>query len=836
MSDALARLPLLSGSDAEQADLTVTALAQAYGALQAGKMPTTEQVVSGVRKILNSSLLQPDVARQVANKVGGGKLSKRGRNFVVAERRVLEALARLALEKNDDDKIQQFLWDARHAGIDDVSVDGELSVRLPRPPVPSTDELKDSAHSLHELMSALLTSKEIRYILSDSVNLFRVIFADALDELAEGEVAAIRATKKAARDVRPTDEQIKQHNAGIEDRFGAEHWEDVVGNLQDARKQVRRGYEDKRDDTLRKGVKKGRALVHYVDEKLPTDTKDAVIERFRRVVGEIQSKPEYQDAVNTLSHLARKYFNLARDELEKTAEQSKAKLDKLEVEPDDEAKDAVTQLRRIIESFTGPLEPALQAASALHQDLKGDEKVQQVWHEFDVLLDRAINDPGYITTSKASRRFENIYDRARAIVESNADWKRDAKAFVDEASKLLDHAANDQALVAVGDAFEDLGDAVAEFAKTGYNLVGVDGGDLWKDLSTVFLPRLLGSLKSIPLPRVEFTSEDVDLIIDNIKFESASFVPDAAHFKSNIEFSTKKGYAAYASEFATTTTLVFAGLRMAATDISYYVHKKTGWIGIEDSGLLDVTLGNPHDSKAHDGLDVTLVLSNATEGDRESFFKLEKVDVQLEGFDARIRQSNHPVRAWFASGALRVFLEAKIKEVLEDQFSEAFKALDKQLYLLHYKSLGAYGAAPNPLAYVRGLLNTGASSSSLYDEVTSTGIRKVGPKGEWVLSVGVEEELLPGKRTLLGRKGEDIVGRKRSTEALLEEGRNELVGAAREAGVSVDSLRGEAYEVGDALDEAVDSETRNARKAASRRKREEVRKDGWKSDAFDLAA
>lgn len=137
---------------------------------------------------------------------------------------------------------------------------------------------------------------------------------------------------------------------------------------------------------------------------------------------------------------------------------------------------------------------------------------------------------------------------------------------------------------------------------------------------------------------------------------------------------------------------------------------------------------------------------------------------------------------------------------------------------------------------MRGLLNTGASSSSLYDEVTSTGIRKVGPKGEWVLSVGVEEELLPGKRTLLGRKGEDIVGRKRSTEALLEEGRNELVGAAREAGVSVDSLRGEAYEVGDALDEAVDSERRNARKAASRRKREEVRKDGWKSDAFDLAA
>lgn len=68
---------------------------------------------------------------------------------------------------------------------------------------------------------------------------------------------------------------------------------------------------------------------------------------------------------------------------------------------------------------------------------------------------------------------------------------------------------------------------------------------------------------------------------------SASFIPDAARFKSNVEFETKKGYAAYSSEFSAKTTLAFAGLRMKATNISYYIAIKRHWLGLEDSGACE---------------------------------------------------------------------------------------------------------------------------------------------------------------------------------------------------------------------------------------------------------
>lgn len=119
--------------------------------------------------------------------------------------------------------------------------------------------MKEAGQSLHSLFSILLTSSELRNLLADSLNLFRDLFADAAEGVADATIAATRASKKTARTVRPSEEQKNNHEA-IPSSLQGEHWEDVVGNVQDIRKQIKRGAEDKRDDLLKQGVKKGRAV------------------------------------------------------------------------------------------------------------------------------------------------------------------------------------------------------------------------------------------------------------------------------------------------------------------------------------------------------------------------------------------------------------------------------------------------------------------------------------------------------------------------------------------------------------------------------------------------
>lgn len=109
--------------------------------------------------------------------------------------------------------------------------------------------------------------------------------------------------------------------------------------------------------------------------------------------------------------------------------------------------------------------------------------------------------------------------------------------------------------------------------------------------------------------------------------------------------------------------------------------------------MLDVFLGSANDPKADDGVDCTLVVSNATDQDRESFFKLEKVDVSIDGFDVRVRESQNPVRAWFAATTVRTFLEAKIKEAVSLQRGLFTASLGHRVDLLFCgRALSARGA------------------------------------------------------------------------------------------------------------------------------------------------
>lgn len=164
---------------------------------------------------------------------------------------------------------------------------------------------------------------------------------------------------------------------------------------------------------------------------------------------------------------------------------------------------AATLFREIVETFTGPLDDVFQATDKVIKDLDGDQRIQALLDDVEKLLDRAIYDAGYATSSKAQRRAEGIYDRAQEIFNSNSAWKADADQLLRALSRAAETAQKDRALANLGRAVERFASASRKFGKKGISLV--DGKAVWGDLTQVFLPRFLGALHSIPLPRVEYT-------------------------------------------------------------------------------------------------------------------------------------------------------------------------------------------------------------------------------------------------------------------------------------------------------------------------------------------
>lgn len=97
-----------------------------------------------------------------------------------------------------------------------------------------------------------------------------------------------------------------------------------------------------------------------------------------------------------------------------------------------------------------------------------------------------------MTTAKAQRRAEKLFDRFQELVQGNAAWKSNVDNLVNQANTVLNTASKDRALVNLSDKVERFSDSLTRFASTGFSLV--DGGGIWNDATQVRLASILYDL------------------------------------------------------------------------------------------------------------------------------------------------------------------------------------------------------------------------------------------------------------------------------------------------------------------------------------------------------
>jgi hypothetical protein len=141
-----------------------------------------------------------------------------------------------------------------------------------------------------------------------------------------------------------------------------------------------------------------------------------------------------------------------------------------------------------------------------------------------------------IVSQRAYRKASSLYDDGQSLLADNPTWKADASALQREIDSFLSALADDETTSELVLAIEKLGDDIAVAGVAGLTSLRVDGTGLYRDIVDVIIPRVIGLIKEIPIPRIEFKSEDVDLVIDDLNLESASFIPDSIRFIAHNDF------------------------------------------------------------------------------------------------------------------------------------------------------------------------------------------------------------------------------------------------------------------------------------------------------------
>ncbi|BGP51995.1 hypothetical protein JCM10450v2_007966 [Rhodotorula kratochvilovae] len=729
--------------------LAIPTLARAAAALQAGHLPSSAQLLALCDLLLASPLLDDDPKGTVweptygEGRIGTGGLSREGERVRLAARECVWSVRELVegrnpvLSEQDGEMVgatdagvpgdgwQEFLWRCRGSEVD---------IDLPSPHLPSASPstLRAASSSLLTLLHLLLTSPALRSLLSDFVLLLRdtadalLETAQAKDRLGPGTVEALEHVVEAvaegavgASTIRAHDddpealskrpfvdgahgERVLDVKEGAPDPPVVELELDEGENVQDGERQCNNGDEEAEKVDV-SGLPQS--------QKSPEELKDEFVDRFTAILIQLQATPAYQRAMQTLLSVARTYL---RDTLS-------AATPHVAIEPADPPSsptaklapsnpdDPTALLLPLLEPFTGgpgslaPLRSSLHALLA-HLDPStpgaAPARLRALAASLDTFLSRALLTPGWASTAAAHRSLASLHSDLSALSADSPALARAAAALLSHAQDALAVFAGDALLLRAVGSVEELALAVgawaAEAAGTAARAAGGEGvAAVWGDVVEWVVPRVMGVLKEVPLPRLEFASPSISLAIDPPSLLSTSFIPSSVSLRqstsltylpvsgtssialppsssSSADPALSHAPAAARTAYAASTLLAVEGVQLELRDVGYFAQYHTGipCLGsVSESGLLDLRFGRApapaSSSGGAGGLGFTLSTTSPAPAGAHALFALNRsaTHVHLRDFALTPHRSSHPWVMW----ALRPLLRAAVRTTVEEE-------------------------------------------------------------------------------------------------------------------------------------------------------------------------
>lgn len=668
---------------------------QFYGiatAFQNGKVPSNEQIDVALNSFLKTNAIASP----------SKKLSTEGQALVADFRDVVKQAQHLLLTKNEGNLLQDFIWQSQKIEGGNAAVPG-----APVDKDTAKQHGNEALEGLRTLGTLIISNGQFRKLLNDVTVLIRDIAGDA--------------AQKAANKVNPSEEQLAQIDKPADDNT----WHDVpdmsAGNIKqqvkatynksgakdavkqaagdasenasgsrdpnDAAAAAQRDAQDGQNNRVNAvaGLQAGASTLKqhasdnipeetkeearlrkertkkYLSSKMPEERREQTIWRLRKMVVEIQGHPDYASAINTLLNLAETYAGHANTVANASAGTVKG------AHSDDSLKRAEADLKTLIERFANgtSTDDWFKSINQIYADADKDPELKSWFKSIDSYVRKCLQQQGYIMEDRATDEWNKLYDRGNFLLRDR--YRNHTDRIVDETKFLADQfdkdPMNKRFAESMNKLFTDLGND--ENGKPTFK------PHLVKDLSEVILPGIFESIRYVPIPRIEYSDPMIDAVVENLVIESDNLMPNILEIANDNYFRWGRKKVANANK--NSVQLSVSGIQMDLKDVSYYVKRKQGFPSITDTGIADIYLGGT-------GLSFKIKMSTADPKDRQNFFKVDKVDVDVKNFNIKLQKSKHKLLFAIAKPMMLKVIRPALQKVLEKQIKDQIHELDSLIY------------------------------------------------------------------------------------------------------------------------------------------------------------
>ncbi|KAI0336661.1 hypothetical protein GY45DRAFT_1376920 [Cubamyces sp. BRFM 1775] len=412
---------------------------------------------------------------------------------------------------------------------------------------------------------------------------------------------------------------------------------------------------------------KDRANDHYdrakrvlTEDYFPEERRDQFIFRGKKVIVECQKHKDYQESIQWLLNFLEEYASHGRTAAEQGKESGK------QITGDSSLQQATSELRTLLERFANGKSLSIigDAMQQLYRDAQQDEELRQWFRDVDTYTRKVLLDPGFVLEPQCNN-------------EANA-LRENGRRFYDE--KYKGHF--DNLFSAASEWFRALGEDPLnkrfgeDWARLTKDLLFDSEGslkfkpELWMDIRKVILPSIIDQVGYIPIPRIEYTDDTLDLVIENLALSGRNLFPNLVSMEAHnfVKFSP---YNAIKDENHHEFVLTLGQIQADMRDVAFYFKKKSGFPKLSDSGLADVLLGG-------EGLTITAHVVSADK-DRSSVFKVKNVHVKVATLKFSIRDSKHDMLYNTLRPLATGLVKRQLQKAIADAVTTGLEYVDGQL-------------------------------------------------------------------------------------------------------------------------------------------------------------
>lgn len=493
--------------------------------------------------------------------------------------------------------------------------------------------------------SLLLTNSDFRIFVADLGTIGRQVFADTAFSLSG-------VVEETAKKIEPSEQELqKLKEPGSEDS-------------PPSAKELQNGAADV-SKILGDGLAKtGQDAYASLQNNVSGEQKDTLFYRLKEAVNKLRKRNDYSDSVSTIGLLIKRYAKVYSRAVDETISTTKD-----DVKINSALDKAVQNAWALASSFGDRQEwEKLRAKfEKVMEHSQSDPQFEDLMTDVANSVQKLLTDPDFFES--ADRKIQELRDKAKET-GTESGLRKDVDDVLSQMQVTFQSVVNDQ--------------DVSKLVSTSIRILDIlspthlaVNRELFNDAIHVFLPLLIQAIQYIPIPRLEISVPEIDLLLENLIVEPGRTINNTSFFPYKLRVETYNDLEIRKTKFRTaskTTSLVTIrvdGLSIRADDVGFWLRAHTGIFRLADEGIASFQLDER-------GVDIALDVEICKER-LEEILTLKAVRVHVHKLTYTLRKSKFSWLTWLFKPILRPIVRSVLQKQLAIAIADGIHAANREL-------------------------------------------------------------------------------------------------------------------------------------------------------------